>query len=204
MGKKIGIFGGTFDPVHVGHVALVVALKEAHGLDSVFIIPANRSPHKEQSMPQEAKHRLNMLKKAFKDLPYCKVLSLEIDRPGPSYTIDTVDQLKARKIVAAGDRLYLVLGQDLLGRLHTWKNIEELMQHVVPLVARRKDQKWPLLHKELQKWVEPGLTDTPVFDVSSTEIRSRIKKNLYCGHLLHNSVYKYIQRCSLYEYSSSK
>lgn len=199
MGKKIGIFGGTFDPVHVGHVALTCALKEAHGLDTVLIIPTNRSPHKEHSVPQEAKHRLNMLKKAFKDLPYCKVLPLELERTGPSYTIDTVMELKARSIVAANDTLYLLLGQDLLGRLHTWKNIEELMRQTVPLVARREVQKTTLLSKEVQSWVEGGVTDTPYFEVSATEIRNRIKNKLYCGHLLHNLVYKYIQRHCLYE-----
>lgn len=199
MGKKIGIFGGTFDPVHVGHVALVVALKEAHGLDTVLIIPTNRSPHKEHSVPQEAKHRLNMLKKAFRDLPYCRVLPLELERAGPSYTIDTVEQLKARKIVAVTDTLYLVLGQDLLARLDTWKNIDELMCQTTPLVGRREVQKTALLRKEVQSWLEEGVTDTPYFEVSATEIRNRIKNKLYCGHLLHNLVYKYIQRHCLYE-----
>jgi len=80
-------------------VALVVALKEAHDLDSVFIIPANRSPHKDNKVPQEAKHRLSMLKRAFRHLPYCKVLSLEVERAGPSFTIDTVEELKALNLL---------------------------------------------------------------------------------------------------------
>lgn len=199
MGKKIGIFGGTFDPVHIGHVALVVALSEAHNLDSVFIIPANRSPHKEHTVPQEASHRLNMLKLAFSDLPYCQVLALELERPGPSYTIDTIAELKALGRVTPEDSLYLLLGQDQLAGFNSWKNSLELMQQTTPLVARRSDQHPVALGPMLQKWVEPGLTPTPYFEVSATEIRNRIKKKRYCGHILNNRVYEYIQKNNLYE-----
>lgn len=203
MGKKIGIFGGTFDPVHIGHVALVVALKEARGLDSVLVIPANQSPHKTKSVPVEAKHRLYMLKKAFKDLPYCKVLPLEVQRAGPSYTIDTVRELKASGNVQEGDTLYLILGQDQLASLDTWKNVDALMQETKPLVARRKNvddlRLQTKLQTKLQKWLESGYTDTPHFEISATEIRNRIKKKLYCGHLLNKHVYNYIQRNNFYE-----
>lgn len=194
MGRKIGIFGGTFDPVHIGHVALVVALQEARDLDLVLIIPANRSPHKENAVPQEAKHRLNMLKKAFKDLEYCSVLPLEIKRAGPSYTIDTVLELKALNIVNDHDTLYLILGQDQMENFNSWKNVQELMKQTFSLVARRKDTPTKNL-----SWFEKGMCATPYFEVSSTDIRNRIKKKLYCGHLLNNQVYNYIQRNKLYE-----
>ncbi len=190
MGKKIAIFGGTFDPVHIGHISLVVALKEAHNLDTVLIIPANRSPHKKE--PTEAKHRLAMLKKAFKDLPYCKILTLELRRKGPSYTIDTVHELKKNKIVADGDSLYLILGQDQLSGLDTWKEVDALMEQVVPLVARRKDC------VAIKKWPHIRYTDTPYFEISATDVRNRLKKKLYCGHLLNQTVYNYIQRHNLY------
>jgi nicotinate-nucleotide adenylyltransferase len=199
MGKKIGIFGGTFDPVHIGHVALVVSLFEAHSLDSVFIIPANRSPHKQHAVPEEAKHRLNMLKIAFCDLPYCQVLALELERPGPSYTIDTIAELKALGQVTPEDTLYLLLGQDQLAGFGSWKNVQELMQQTTPLVARRNDLQPFTAGPMLQKWVEPGLTPTAYFEVSATEIRNRIKKKRYCGHLLNNRVYEYIQNNNLYE-----
>lgn len=180
MGRKIGIFGGTFDPVHIGHVALVVALKEAYGLDSLFIIPASISPHKQHAVAQDAKHRIAMLKKAFSDLPYCTILPLEVRRPGPSYTIDTVNELYAKGFVTKEDRLYLLLGEDQFAAFDTWKNSDELKKKVELLVMRRGG-------------------NTPFFDVSATDIRDRIKKKLYCGHLLNNSVYKYIKRNKLYE-----
>lgn len=176
MRRKIGIFGGTFDPVHIGHVAAVIALKEAHNLDSILVIPANHSPHKKNQIPQEAKHRLAMLKMAFKPLSYCKVLTLELKRPGPSYTIDTVEELKATEMVKKGDTLYLLLGADQFAEIHSWKRADELILQAKPLVAERK-----------------------TFDVSSTQIRKRIKKKLYCGHLLNNQVYNYIQRKQLYD-----
>ncbi len=197
MARKIAIFGGTFDPVHLGHVQLAVALKEAHGLDAILVIPANRSPHKKNEVPQEAKHRVNMLRKAFKDLSYCKVLTLEVRRPGPSYTIDTVHELIAKKVVLPGDRLYLIIGEDSLKGLHSWKNIDELMQHTAPLVARRTGS-LAVKQPKLQKWLKPGITNTPYFEVSATDVRKRLKSKLYCGHLLSNNVYKYIQHHKLY------
>ncbi len=190
---KIAIFGGTFDPVHIGHIALVVALKEAHNLDSVLIIPANQNPFKDNQLSVDANHRLAMLKKAFRDLPYCKVLPLEIKRPGPSYTIDTIRELKDKKLVTSRDTLYLILGEDQLASLHSWKEADALMQQVVPLVARRRDAAMPR-----QNYQHICYTDTPYFEVSSTDIRNRLKKNLYCGHLLNNLVYNYIQRHNLY------
>ncbi|MBS0634753.1 MAG: nicotinate (nicotinamide) nucleotide adenylyltransferase [Verrucomicrobia bacterium] len=175
MARKIGIFGGTFDPVHNGHVAAVVAMKEAHHLDSIFVIPAMRSPHKSRLVPEEAKHRLQMLKNAFKPLEYCTVLSVELKRPGPSYTIDTVRELIRSTLVKKGDRLYLLLGQDQFDKIDTWKESDELLKLTTPIVFERFGP------------------------VSSTDVRKRLKKKLYCGHLLNNQVYNYIQRKQLYD-----
>ncbi len=199
MGKKIAIFGGSFDPVHLGHVALVVALKEACSLDSVLIIPANVSPHKTKVVPQEAKHRLYMLKKAFKDLSYCKVLPIEVQRTGPSYTVDTVLELKTNGMVKKEDALYLILGQDQLAGFSSWKHVERLMQEVVPLVASRTAHATADDGAKIHQWLKDGMIETPNFEISSTNIRKRIHKKLYCGHLLNNLVYNYIQRTKLYE-----
>jgi nicotinate-nucleotide adenylyltransferase len=173
-------------------------VKEAHGLDQVFIIPTNRSPHKQQSVPVEAKHRLNMLKRAFRDLPWCQVLPLEIMRGGTSYTIDTIRELKAKGYVSAKDSLYLLLGEDNVANFGSWKEVDALMAETRPLVASRKNAQ-PFPKTAVGKWLKKGVSETPYFEVSSTEIRKRVKKKLYCGHLLNNLVYNYIQRNNLYD-----
>jgi len=182
MGRRIAIFGGTFDPVHVGHIALVVALQEAHKLDSILIIPANQNPHKPKSIPQEAKHRLAMLKRAFRDFPYCQVLKVELDRAGPSYTIDTIRELKAKKVIKPSDTLFLIVGEDQLEGITSWKEANLLPKLLV--ASRQKNS---------------SAAFTPNFEVSATDIRMRLKKKMYCRHLLDNQVYNYIKRNKLYE-----
>lgn len=184
MGRKIGIFGGSFDPVHLGHVAVVVHLLEAHHLDIVYIVPAKKNPHKVDA-PQEAKHRLAMLKKAFATVPKCQILDLELKRKEPSYTIDTVRFLIEKEKIGAHDCLYLLLGEDQLPLLHTWKEADLLQTLCKPLIARRGTSSL--------------VSDTPYFDISATMIRTRLKKKKYCGHLLHKDVYNYIQKQKLYE-----
>lgn len=199
MGRKIGIFGGTFDPVHLGHVAIVVALTEAHGLDEVLIIPTHVNPHKNHTLPTAAKHRFRMCKKAFADLPYVKILSLELERDAPSFTIDTVRELHKQKIVAENDTLFLLLGQDVLQNFSKWKCAEELIGRAMPLVARRTGFKLPASNSPLQKSLKKGMTNTPCYDISATEVRKRLKRGLYCGHMLDKLVYNYIKRHKLYE-----
>ena len=191
MGKKIAIFGGSFDPVHIGHVALVVAMQEAHDLDYICIIPAKQNPLKLGIDMQDREHRLAMLQMAFKDLPYCKVLTLELEREGPSYTIDTVTELKK---LFPDDTLYLIIGEDNVASFSLWKHVDELMRQTHCLLARRKGA-----DTVQNEWLKAGMTNTPYFEVSSTQIRDRIKKKLYCGHLLNNQVYNYIQINHLYE-----
>jgi len=184
MGRKIGLFGGSFDPVHLGHVALVVHLLEAHQLDIVYIVPASINPHKINS-PITSRHRLQMLKKAFLSVPKCQILDLELKRKGPSYTIDTVLELKKKGMVGPKDALFLLLGEDQLEGLNTWKEHKQLMALCTPLVARRK--------------AAHSIVDMPYFDISSTVVRKRLKKKQYCGHLLPKDVYNYILKQKLYE-----
>jgi ribosome-associated protein len=133
-----------------------------------------------------------MLKRAFKGLPYCKVLPIELRRGGTSYTIDTIHELKEKHYVGKGDQLYLIMGQDLVSRFATWKDVAGLIKETLPLVARRKDSSF-IQDKMLARWLKGGLHDTPCFEISSTEIRNRIKKKLYCGHLLNNLVYNFMK-----------
>ena len=205
--QKIGIFGGTFDPIHIGHIAMAIALKEAHHLDHIFFVPARANPHKHKGPSTAPQHRIHMLRLALRQVPDCSILTLELKRtspsPSPSYMIDTVLTLKSQKKFS-NSQFFLLLGQDLLPQFSEWKSPHELIKLAPPLIAMRGAvppagtwQKDPALKKALIQ----GMTDTPLFDVSATEIRQRITRGLYCGHLLHQAVYRYIIKHKLYDHS---
>ncbi len=199
---KVGLFGGTFDPVHIGHVSMCVSLAESRQLDRVYILPTNANPHKKDQPLASPQDRLQMLKKAFAPLAYCKILSIELARQSPAYTIDTVEELLRKEIVKKEDQLFLLMGQDLLHNFHRWKRVEELVELIQPLIARRAEEKnegeWQH-NQTLSKSVRRGLVSTMLIDCSATVIRERLKAGLFCGHLLDNSVLKYIKKHKLYD-----
>jgi nicotinate-nucleotide adenylyltransferase len=164
---KVGFFGGSFDPIHFGHIALAVQLMETHKLDEILFCPAFCSPFKLESPPVASpKQRLAMLKLAL-ELPQFKICSLEIDRGGPSYTIDTIRELGIKG-------LHLLLSDEAAAHLGKWKESEELVRLAPPLIGPRK------------------------IEISSTEIRNRLKKNLYCGHLVPAIVLDFIHKERIY------
>lgn len=199
MGRKVGIFGGSFDPVHLGHVFFCVYFREVHQLDHVYVIPTNTNPHKRE-VPRDNMHRLEMLKKAFRGVPKVSICTLEIERKPPSYMIDTLHELYSKKLVSKKDALYLLLGQDLLPELHRWKSVHELITLAKVLIAERQGTDHGPWEEDplLKKWVLQGMKETPHMDMSSSEIRRRIKQGLFCGHLLNKSVLTYIMRHKLY------
>ncbi|MBS0625732.1 MAG: nicotinate (nicotinamide) nucleotide adenylyltransferase [Verrucomicrobia bacterium] len=178
MKKKIGFFGGSFDPIHFGHIYLALQLAEAHHLDSVWVCPAFTSPFKSSQNPH---HRLKMVQLAVEEIPHFKVLSTEIDRGGTSYTIDTIRSLSSE------NQYHLLLSEETALELPQWKEYEELIRLAPPLIGQRGLAS-----------TQKGLTPTKRMDISSTEIRSRLKKNLYCGHLVPAKALDYIHSHRLY------
>jgi nicotinate-nucleotide adenylyltransferase len=165
--KKVGFLGGSFDPIHFGHISLAIELLEQHRLDEVLFCPAFCSPFKQQKPPVASPDdRLAMLKLAL-DHPQFKITTLEIDRGGASYTIDTIRALEGMKI-------RLLLSDESAKELHQWKDTQELMRLAPPLIGARARE------------------------ISSTEIRERLKKKLYCGHLVPAKALQYIQKKNLY------
>ena len=199
--KKIALYGGTFDPIHLGHIAVAISLIEQKGLDHIFFIPARQSPFKKEMPQASAEHRYAMVEVALRGVPHCSALPLEIHREGPSFTIDTVKELRSQKLQRE-DALFLIIGEDQLEHFHEWKSVDELVLLAQPLVIKRSGshpgvewKKSPLLARVIEK----GMCDTPLFDISSTQIRDRLKKKLFCGHLLSPSVLQYIEQHQLYE-----
>ncbi len=181
---RIGIFGGSFNPVHLGHVSFVVGMQEAYQLDLVYVIVAAVNPFKKQDDMLDGVHRLKMCRLAFQGVPGCKVLSLELQRKAPSYTIDTVRELHKKRYVTEQDDLFLLLGEDAARDVGSWKESAELSSRCTIVTAPRSQD----------------TTSSPIafFDISATQIRERRLLGLYCGHLLHKDVYRYIQKHALY------
>jgi len=192
--KKIGFFGGTFDPIHIGHLNLAVRIMELKGLDQVLFCPANVSPTKEATPPEAAaNHRLNMLQLALEDVPNCDPYDGEILRPPPSFTIDTLHEIKGS--------LHLIVAEDTAYGFGKWKDIDQLLEIAPPFVGVRHGfdtKKLNQLSETIKLKVEQGMCNIPAVDVSSSEIRGRLKKRLYCGHLVQGKVLDYIHQNTIY------
>ncbi|MCE2983769.1 MAG: nicotinate-nucleotide adenylyltransferase [Parachlamydia sp.] len=186
--KKIGLLGGSFDPIHFGHINLAIELKEKAHLDEVWFIPARLNPQKER---QHASHqeRIEMVRLAIKDIPYFKCLDIEAKRPPPSYTIDTLRFLIKEHPYYL---YYLLLGDDCSSQFEKWHESEKITELVTLLVGSRPGT--PFLGSS-QAMVE---FKTRQIDISSTELRSRLLKKLYCGHLIPAKSLSYIFENDIY------
>lgn len=195
---KIGIFGGSFDPIHLGHINLIIQIKEQKQLDKILFCPTFVSPFKQKNPPKaSSKHRLEMLKIAIEPLDFAEIIDLEIKKAGPSYTIDTLRKLQE---MFPKDDLFLVAGEDVLDHFSYWKEPENIVKIAKPLIGSRKQQCSSLknLENSLKTIFETGFCPIKNFDISSTDIRERLQKKLYCGHLLLTKVIDYIHKHELY------
>ncbi|MES2345788.1 MAG: nicotinate-nucleotide adenylyltransferase [Chlamydiota bacterium] len=196
---KIGFFGGTFDPIHFGHINLALELSEIYKLDQVLFCPTALSPHKNNAPPAaESSHRKIMVEMAIASVSHFAFCDLEINRKTPSFTVDTIRMLKEER---ARDQFFLLLGEDALTRLQEWKNIKELIEMAPPLVGVRVLD-GNVLHKEisleLRELVKKGMTSIHLMDISSTYLRERLRLGLYCRHLMSANVLDYIYANKLY------
>lgn len=192
--SKIGLFGGSFDPFHFGHLNLILSLLEYAQLDQVLICPAKSAAFKTPSALIE--HRVCMLRLVAEELPQVTLLDWEIEKDKP-YTIDTVKRLKKHADVD----LFLLLGEDLLPNLHTWYQVEELLDLVHPLIGSRYSvpKKIDLkLQPRTQTKVQAGCVKIPLMEVSSKIIRQRLQEKKFCKHLVPLKVLDYIQSNHLY------
>lgn len=203
--KKIGFFGGSFDPIHFGHINLALQILEIHQLDGILFCPARCSPHKKVNPPKESfSHRLEMVKKAITNIPNFYVTDIEEKGEGLSYTIDTINLLKKEDGRFHDTQFNLVLSEDSINYFYCWKEVEKLVELAPPLFGTRNDSFPTLDHyisESLAKIIKKGLTKTKVMDISSTDIRDRLKNKLYCYHLMPTNVLDYIYNYALY-YSS--
>lgn len=185
--RRIGLLGGSFDPIHFGHLNLALQLLESKQLTQVLFCPASLSPFKKRAPPCAAKeHRLHMVQLAIAPIAGFALLDWEVHRSEACYTIDTVRRLV--KEAQEETQFHLLLGEDAFRQLHAWKESEALVQLAPPLVGARSSS------TTLQEQMVP----IHALDISSTDIRERLQKHLYCGHLVPAKVLDYIFLHRLY------
>lgn len=187
---KIGILGGTFNPIHIGHLIIAEESREKLGLDKVIFVPTYLPPHKDNGNIALANDRISMVKLAVSDNTNFTVSDIEIKRSGRSYTIDTIKQFKADY---PKDELYFIIGSDLLEYLDDWKDLKEIIKIVKFIVVTRPG--YPL------ERIPSYITTLPIraVDVSAFEIRSNIKENKSFRYLVPEKVYGYIKEKGLYK-----
>lgn len=200
--KKIGIYGGTFDPIHLGHIKLAEELMKAHALDEVWFCPAYINPHKMDLEPVSAKDRLAMIQLAIEHEPRFKILDTEIFRESPSFMIDTLQELLATQAGKADPhQFYLLLGEDTLVGFLDWKQPLEIVR-LVPLLIGRRIQNFSSpdfsQNPEIAEAVEKGWTPTGILGISSTEIRRHLQEGDDCSSFLAGKVLDYITSHRLY------
>lgn len=197
--KKVGLYGGTFDPIHYGHLNLAVELLELCGLDEVWFCPAQSNPHKTEDPAAQAVHRLKMIQLAIEEIPYFKVIDSEIKRPAPSYTIDTLKELKEQNPTTV---FSLLLGEDSVSGFFRWREPLAILQlanvHVGSRTGEVDSNRYGGEDQAILQAIRQGMTQTRLMDICSTMIRDRLGRGLYCGHLLPAKVIDYIKHNQLY------
>jgi len=191
---KIGIFGGTFDPIHIGHLVICIWAKETLDLNSVLFIPTANPPHKQTAPFASIDNRYEMIRLAIKEIPFFKISNIEADTQYPSYTVNTLRYL--RNIYSPKEtELYLLIGEDSFRDLPMWREPEEIIRLSTVVVFRRNgttDKNHPL-YKNVR------FLDTPVIGISSTLIRQRIRSHLPVTFLVPSNVGRYIKEKGLYQ-----
>ncbi|MDH4300399.1 MAG: nicotinate-nucleotide adenylyltransferase, partial [Dehalococcoidia bacterium] len=199
----IGVLGGTFDPIHMGHLVVAEEARTKLGLSEVLFVPAGQPWLKQDHSITTAAHRVEMVRRAIADNPFFKLNTLEVDRPGPSYTVDTLKLLQDQ--LGSEASFFFILGRDTLAELPLWKEprrVLQLCRLVVPPRLGSRDL------RHLEEAI-PGLLerviqlDMPVIGISSSEIRQRIARRLSIHYLVPAEVEQYIAEQKIYPVSVS-
>ncbi|MBG3011840.1 nicotinate-nucleotide adenylyltransferase [Proteus faecis] len=213
INQAIALYGGTFDPIHYGHLRPVEALSGLIGLKEVIWLPNNIPPHRPQP-EAPSQQRLDMVRLALEPYSSFKVDTRELEKPTPSYTIETLRDFR----LEIGDKqpLAFIIGQDSLLSINTWHQWDELLDVCHLLVCARPGYQTHFENTQMQTWLiqhqtkqqedihclpsgKIFLADTPLYNISATDIRARHKAGLDCHDLLPNAVENYIRQHQLYK-----
>lgn len=205
---RLGFFGGSFDPIHNGHLILAEQCREQARLDRVLFVPANQSPLKSSGPQVSNKHRLEMLSLAIAGHPHFEVSTSELDRGGKSFTVESLQELKTEH---PDSELFLLIGEDSLQSFAKWKQPEKICELALPLVCRRPHADSKLDQSEVDLSLLELFMDSKSLDqirqaaiqsrligISSTDIRDRVSNDRSIRYLLPRAVEKYIETQRLY------
>ncbi|MEX2170448.1 MAG: nicotinate-nucleotide adenylyltransferase [Pirellulales bacterium] len=200
---RLGLFGGSFDPVHFGHLRLAEQCRAQARLDEVWLTPSAVQPHKLGGAQASALDRLRMLELAVADIPALSVSRLEIDRGGVSYTVDTLRAIQATHPQAD---LFLLMGADTLRDLPNWREPTEICRLATPLVVHRVgesppdfDVLAPLVSADRLARIRALEVEMPAVDISSTEIRERVGRGESIEGMTPQAVVEYVAEYGLYQ-----
>lgn len=203
--RRIGVYGGSFDPVHAGHLHLARAAQRAFDLDRVVFVPAGRSPFKPRGAIASADDRVAMLEIATRGEPSWSISRVELERPGPSYTYDTLRELRGELGLEPEDELFQLLGWDNLRGLERWHRAREMLALAQPVVVWRGEEDPGLLEHlrrelgpELYGRLERGLVRVPPAPQSATDLRARLARGEDPGPELPSGVLEYIRARGIY------
>jgi len=203
---KLGILGGTFDPIHTGHLIIAQEAASRLALDEVWFIPTGQPWLKSGNRISPSRHRLEMVRRAIRCNPGFKASAIEVDRPGPSYTVDTLVALRERD--AKGDDLFFILGMDSLETLHRWHQPKHLFELCTLVgVSRPEHRDFDLdsldrIRSGASR--EVTIVDGPNIGISGAEIRRRISRGLPITYWVPSAIEKYIHENRLYQEAESE
>lgn len=199
MSWQIGVIGGTFDPIHIGHLIVAEQVRTRLGLDQMIFVPAGMPPHKLDQIVTPAQQRFEMVQLAIADNPHFASSRIDMERLGPSYTVDTLRLLLDRW--GAQTEIYFLMGSDSLIELPTWRQPDRLMRLCRIVAVGRPG--YGVDMAELDRLL-PGaamlirLMDTPIIDISSTDIKRRVREGRSIRYMVPASVEQYICAHQLY------
>ncbi len=192
INKAVGVFGGTFDPIHIGHLITAQAVYELRNLSKIFFIPCNISPHKQHLNSADSQHRLEMIKLAIEPVPHFEFSDFEIKEGNISYTFNTLKYLNRFY-----NKLELIIGFDNLIEFDNWYEPDKILQIAKVIVMKRNHER--IVSKIHKYYGLVNFVDTPTIEISSSEIRERIKQNLPIDFLVPEKVKNYIIKNNLYK-----
>lgn len=197
--RKIGLFFGTFNPIHVGHLIIANYIVSATSLDEVWFVVTPHNPHKKKANLLADHHRLAMVKEAIENNIHLRASDVEFNLPQPNYTIDTLTYLREKY---EDKEFVLIMGEDNLRSFHKWKNYQEILKHhgivVYPRIHGAAEDKTDQVIDELNGHERILLCDAPIMNISATFIRNAIKEGLDVRYMLTDAVFKYVDEMNFY------
>ena len=191
---RTGIFGGTFDPIHLGHLIAAQEIQRREHLDTIVFIPSAIPPHKAYDGMATPDDRWQMVSRAIQGNPRFRASSIELEREGTSYTVDTLHALRTQ--LDPQIRLYLIVGADNVSEIRTWCRPEEIVRLCTVLVASRPYADFSEADGQLMQQMR--FVTTPLIEISSTDIRNRVRRGDPIHYLVPRSIEQYILDRSLY------